>query len=1118
MVSPIYLIAVPLLSAFLLGIADRAGRGLSIGLSLGAVGFMLTLSAGWLGALLSGSAPVEVLTAGFEPPLAINLRMGLIEAIVTTAINLAFLGTGLVLARRFFAEHLAAQVLLLMMALGSNGLVLTRDLFNIFVFLEITAIAGYGMIALQDDEYGLAAGFKYVIAGGLSSAFFLLGTIYLYRLTGTLNIDGMAAAASRSGVLTAGAGFAALFLVVAALLIELKPFPANGWALDVYQAADPAVAATISVGTSGGILAALYKMMPMMPDALLSVLAGVGVLTFGLSNLLGLRQGDARRMLGYSSVAQIGLVVAALSFAQLQDWSGPTTLLVAGGILVNHLLAKGGLFWLSGLAGLTALRGLAQRLATRSRASGRRGILLLAGVFVVALAGLPPFPTFWAKWVFIGQLLGAADVLWISIILAGSLFEAAYLFRFLGASISSEAISPRPPGSSVSAPKPAAGTGEWVPWLAPAFFGAALPILGVLTAWIFGFREILMFVPLALGLGLFVLDWLPAKPKALLAVLTVLAYGWVVLPFLEGIALAFLGLFTIGGAVVLIALMNRRGRAVGLVPLSTVLVLGMISLPAAESSLAFFLAFEVITVSSYLLLLRRPSAARAALRYLVFSLGGAFLLMVGLLMLSGTSFTVPHASATPRLAGAESLMSPVLRGMQSTAAPSLADLSLAAGGALPGGAAAIGGLVLIALGFLVKAGAAGVHIWLPGAYAEAEDELSPIFSGLLSKVPVFGVFLVVALVLGGGAAGMTGTDAGDLLLTALGWVGGLTALFGALLAVFQQDVKYLLAYSSMSQLGYIVMAFVMGTQLGWTTGVYLSILHLTFKVMLFLALAGVVMRTGTRTMHELGGLIKRMPLTFISALMAIIATSGVPPLAGFGGKWMLYTALLERGWYFQAALAFFASTIAFLYLFKLIHTVFLGQMKEAHRNVKEAPAWLLVPQLLMAGGLMAVSMYPNILLRPLLGATGAYFAALPSAAAAATTTTMEGYTVISSLGYWNGNVVMYVTMGVFLVPLAWLVTVMRRPQKLQQFNIVYAAERPERPETTHYAHNFFSHYNKALGFLSAPGVIVFWDGVRESVASLGSALRRLYSGNGQTYALHIVLFVVVLYLIAGGAA
>jgi NADH:ubiquinone oxidoreductase subunit 5 (subunit L)/multisubunit Na+/H+ antiporter MnhA subunit len=222
---------------------------------------------------------------------------------------------------------------------------------------------------------------------------------------------------------------------------------------------------------------------------------------------------------------------------------------------------------------------------------------------------------------------------------------------------------------------------------------------------------------------------------------------------------------------------------------------------------------------------------------------------------------------------------------------------------------------------------------------------------------------------------------------------------------------------------------------------------------------------------------------------------------------MLYTALLERGWYFQAAVAFFASTVAFLYLFKFIYTVFLGQMKDDFRQVCEAPAWLLVPQLVLAAGLMLVSMYPNVMLDPLLAATGAYLG---------TQTVLEGYSVISTLGYWNGNMVMYVTMVVFIVPLVWLLVVMRRPQRVEQFNIVYAAERPERPETTHVAYNFFSHYNRALGFLSAPGVISFWGGVREGTASVASAIRRIYSGNGQTYAIHIVLFVFVLFLIAGG--
>ncbi|MDZ7852577.1 MAG: hypothetical protein U5L98_08010 [Halomonas sp.] len=180
---------------------------------------------------------------------------------------------------------------------------------------------------------------------------------------------------------------------------------------------------------------------------------------------------------------------------------------------------------------------------------------------------------------------------------------------------------------------------------------------------------------------------------------------------------------------------------------------------------------------------------------------------------------------------------------------------------------------------------------------------------------------------------------------------------------------------------------------------------------------------------------------------------GVPPLAGFGGKWLLYTALLEEGLNLQAALAFFASTIAFLYLFKLIHAVFLGQPKDELRGVREAPVWLLIPQLALVGGIMAMSMYPTIILGPIAAAVSPYIAS---------TVAFEGYTVVSALGYWNGNTVMYVTMGVFALPLVWLLVAMKKPQRVEQFNIVFAAERPERPETTHYAHNFFTPYYRAL--------------------------------------------------------
>ena len=311
----------------------------------------------------------------------------------------------------------------------------------------------------------------------------------------------------------------------------------------------------------------------------------------------------------------------------------------------------------------------------------------------------------------------------------------------------------------------------------------------------------------------------------------------------------------------------------------------------------------------------------------------------------------------------------------------------------------------------------------------------------------------------------------------------------------------------MGQLGYIVLAYSLMNHAGWTTVLYLTLNHSLFKAMLFLAVAGVVLRTGTRQMYQMGGLIKKMPLSFVSVLMAIIAVSGVPPLSGFGGKWLLYSSLLESGRYLQAALAFFASTIAFLYLFRLIHTIFLGQLKREHQTVKEAPFWLIFPQLVLMGALMAFSTFPAKFIRPMADIVSAWYPSVMR---------FEGGTILNTLGYWNGSYVMYVTMGIFAAPLVWLLIMMRKPQKLGQFNIVFAAERPDRPETSHYAYNFFAPYRKALGPLARPYIQDIWNAVIEGAASVSSMLRRFYTGNGQTYMVHIILFLTLSWFILRG--
>ena len=402
-------------------------------------------------------------------------------------------------------------------------------------------------------------------------------------------------------------------------------------------------------------------------------------------------------------------------------------------------------------------------------------------------------------------------------------------------------------------------------------------------------------------------------------------------------------------------------------------------------------------------------------------------------------------------------------------------------------------------GLLVKAGALGVHVWLPDAYAESDDEVSGFLSASLSKASVFLIMTVLAA-LGGSL------PASLFPLRILGWIGLATALFGALYATYQEDIKKTLAWSSMGQIGYIILALAVMNESGWTTALYLAMNHFIFKSLLFLAIAGVVQRAGTRNMYEMGGLIKKMPISFVSVLMAIIALSGVPPLSGFGGKWLLYSTLIDKGWYLEAGVAFFSSAVAFLYLFRLIHAIFLGQPKPNLAKVKEAPLALIVPQILLMVGLFAISAFPRLILDPVLAISSGFFEPILA---------FSGSKLSSPLGYWDGTLSMIVTIAVFLLCLVWMLANLHNPQSVKQFNIVYAAERPFKPETTHYAWNFYAPYERALGFLTKKRSERFWATVATGIDAVGGAVRRLYTGNGQTYALHVVLYVVTLYLLMG---
>jgi len=1049
MVDIIYIIALLLGVGFLLPVTEKLGKSFSnmiFFITLVAVSF---ISGQWLYLFfMKGQVAVQIFTAGFKPPMSINLQLGLSEAVFISAINILALIGAVYLLDYFKEIGVKSQVLYLLMILGLNGLVLTRDIFNIFVFMEITGISIYSLIGADLRLKSLLASFRYMLAGGISSIFLLLGIVFLYSSTGTLNIDGMIALSPiQSGVKIVGV---AVFFLFFSLLIEMKQFPANGWALDVYEASNAGIAGLISAGGTAAVIFALYKVMPLGNTVWYSTIAIIGIITFIASNIMGLKQRNANRLLGYSSIGQLGLLLTTLGLGFLLGGIDGKFQFIIFSLFISHFIAKAGLFWIAGIVKKDDIKSWS---ALRTNPV----LLFLTGSFMFALLGFPPFPGFFGKWELVLRLAEKHMFIWIIAVLIGSVFEAVYLIRWFGYILKEDNEGNETVKSEI--------------YKTSSVFLLGLSLFVISSLYVIynpianlGFY----LYPLAFILFLFVVDrLLPAYAKNILSISGLAYYGYFYFDKLSEFRFIFGIIFIAGGILTFIPGFVKKGKREGFYPSAIIMYMGLLGLLVAKDMFSFFTAWEFMTLGSYFLIIRGKRSQPHALSYMLFSLGGAYLILFG--------FALTKVFST--------LNSLALESLNSVGAHSVVIFTL------------------LAIGFLTKTAAAGLHIWLPGAHAEAESDVSPMVSAVLLKAGVFGLIVIMISTLKVNATSV---------IYLLGWLGAITALVGNLLASFQEDAKRLLAYSSIAQLGYILFGLAIMTHIGWMAAIWYAVNHFLYKALLFLAVGAVVVKLKTHNMYEMGGLIKQMPFSFVSVLLGIIALSGVPPLSGFGGKWLLYNAFILKGWYLQGAIIAFSGVIAFLYLYKLIHSIFLGPVKDKFRKVKEVSVWYLIPQYLIIIAIMVLSAKPKLIL----GKIGEFLTAyMPQDKVTWKGGVASSYVNGKLFGVWNATYIMIIIGIIFVLLLGWLLLMSRKAQKVKMFNIVYSAERPESPQTTHFSHNIYSHYRKALGFLAMPLVVDFWNFITDFIHSSADFVRRIYNGNGQAYIMHILGFMVVIYFV-----
>jgi len=243
----------------------------------------------------------------------------------------------------------------------------------------------------------------------------------------------------------------------------------------------------------------------------------------------------------------------------------------------------------------------------------------------------------------------------------------------------------------------------------------------------------------------------------------------------------------------------------------------------------------------------------------------------------------------------------------------------------------------IVVGVGLKLAMFPLHLWLPNAYTYAPSMITVFLAATATKVAVYVMLRIVFTVFSNGFAQDTPTD--DMFLL----VGIVGVIVASIYAIYQRDAKRLLAYSSVAQVGYMVLGIAFGSALGLTATMVHMFNHALMKGALFMAIGALVYRIGSSHIDKLNGLGRQMPWTFMAIVIAGLSLIGVPGTAGFISKWYLVLAALEQNNWITAVVVLVGSLIAVIYLWKLVEVLFFRAAGDAEQTVKEAPLSLLIP-------------------------------------------------------------------------------------------------------------------------------------------------------------------------------
>ncbi len=337
---------------------------------------------------------------------------------------------------------------------------------------------------------------------------------------------------------------------------------------------------------------------------------------------------------------------------------------------------------------------------------------------------------------------------------------------------------------------------------------------------------------------------------------------------------------------------------------------GLLGITITGDAFNVFVFLEISSLSSYALIAmgRDRRALTAAYQYLIMGTIGATFILIGIGLLYAMTGTLNMADLAQRI-------------------PELSNVRTVR--------AAFG---FLTVGISLKLALFPLHLWLPNAYAYAPSVITAFLAATATKVAVYLLLRFFFTIFGAEFA---------FSAMSLDWVLlplALVAIFSAsTVAIFQENVKRMLAYSSVAQIGYMILGISLVSVTGLTAGIIHLFNHALMKAALFLALGCVIYRIGSVELRHMAGLGKLMPWTMAAFVAGGLSPIGVPLTAGFISKWYLILGAMEKGWWPVAVLVLMTSLLALIYIWRVVETAYFKPVPEGREAVIEAPLSLLIP-------------------------------------------------------------------------------------------------------------------------------------------------------------------------------